>query len=230
MPLPEIWNRIDYARSSCGGNGDFIGLVPGSGAAELPHELVHIAANGAMLGHFDLHRTPGFENGAIEALALDAAGRIVLLVRNVASSKITNTDDEGRPHDAVFSFDHNYWVLTVDDKGQVLTKFSFDDRLVMPVHFALFRSGNVVVLRSIRQGQHGELIAPGAAIFSPTGVMLANLNLPIAAGRDVVAQLQLLPGAADEVFISHFGTEAVLAEGFSRWHGRPKGNVGRARR
>src|SRR5215470_20056512 len=82
VPLPEIWKRIDYARSSCGGDGDFVALLAVSSAAELPHELVHIAANGALLGYFDLHRTPGFEHGTIQAVALDAAGRIVLLVRN----------------------------------------------------------------------------------------------------------------------------------------------------
>ena len=214
VPLPEIWNRMDYARSSCGVDGDFIALLPG-GVAELPHQLVHIAANGAMLGHFDLHRTPGFENGAINGLALDAAGKSVLLVRNVASTKITKTDDEGRPRGAVFRFDHNSWVVTVDDKGQVLNKFSFDERVVVPLGFALFRSGNVLVLRQIHQGQHGELIAPGAVIFSPAGVMLVNLNLPISprkwpAARDAVAQLHLLPGAADEVFVAHFGTEPYL--------------------
>ncbi len=213
VPLPEIWKRMDYARSSCGGNGDFIAFLAASSAAELPHELVHIGANGAMLGYFDLHRTQGFENGAVKAVALDAAGRIVLLVRNMISSRTTKTDAEGRPRGVSFRMDRNSWVLTVDDKGGVLNKFSFDERLVMPLKFALFRSGNVLVSGDI-QGQHGKL-APGAVIFSPAGVMLANLKLPIAAGGgpaagSEVAQLQPLSGTADEVFIAHSGTEPYL--------------------
>lgn len=216
VPLQEIWKRIDYARSSCAGDGDFIALLT-AGSGQLPHELVHIAANGAILSYFDLHRSSGFENGTMKALALDAAGRIILLVRNVISSKITNTDAAGHPRGWIFQMDRNSWVLTVDDRGQVLNKFSFDERLVMPLGLALFRSGNILVLGNIQQGRHGELMAPNAVIFSSAGAMLANLKLPIAAGagpsaRTVVTQLQPLAGTADEVFIAHSGTEPYLVK------------------
>src|SRR5215472_19347737 len=215
VPLPEIWMRIDYARSSCGGGGDFVALLAVSSAAELPHELVHIGANGALLGYFDLHRTSGFENGTMRAVGLDAEGRIVLLVRNVISTRTTKTDAEGRPTGATFQMDRNSWVLTVDDKGQMLNKFSFDERLVMPLQFALFHSGNVLIFGQIEQGQHGELIAPDVVIFSPAGVTLVNLKLPLAAGRgpadwNAIAQLHPLASAADEIFIAHSGTEPYL--------------------
>jgi len=176
VPLPDAWNRIDYARPSCGPKGDFIARQMAD-PTELPHELVHIDAKGALLGQIELHQIGGFENGTIDDAALDSRGEIVLLVRKVRSSRPTRVDDEGRPRGMSFSMELASWVLTVDDSARLLSKFSFDQRIVAGLQFALFHSGNVLVPGRI--SQHGEPAEFGAAIFSPAGGVLAIKRLPL---------------------------------------------------
>jgi len=213
--LPEVWKKMGWGdlRASCRENGDFIvRLVPES--HDLPHDIVRIGGNGSMLAHFDLRGIPGFENGAILDVSLNSAGAMVLFV-----SKIIST--ESQPHLPAsmappsggwsFRMDPTRWVLSVDDSGSVLSKFSFDQRIVTGLGFALFRSGNVVVTGIHYEGQHNELSRPGALIFSPTGAIQANLELPFTPKRAPLAEpLGLIAGGGDEVFLVHQGTEPYL--------------------
>jgi hypothetical protein len=78
VPLPEVWNKMGSAgRVTCGKNGDLILRLIPANLAEMGHEMARIGANGAMLGYFDLHQTPGFEKAEIQEATLDSAGRIV---------------------------------------------------------------------------------------------------------------------------------------------------------
>ena len=153
VPLPSIFTKMGNSQwASCSKNGDLILRLSTGTLAEMPHEMACISANGAMLGYFDLHRTRGFEKAAIQDAALDSAGRIVLLVRNLTDVHVTRTDEQGRPRGVSFGIDRTLWVLTVDDNGKILSKFSFDSRVVMGLHFALFKSGNVLVTGTVQEG------------------------------------------------------------------------------
>lgn len=212
VPLPDLWKRLGNAAwASCGRDSDFLLRLVSGSPEQQPHELAHIAANGALLGSFDLHQTAGFEKGTIVDATLDSAGKIVVLNQNVISAGVERSDDEGRPRRVSYRMEHDFWVLTFDDTGKLLNKFSFTDRVAPALRFALFRSGNVLVVGNIFEGQHGELRRPAAIVFSPASVVVANLKLPVTASRmQEVDQLYPLAGDGDELFLAHAGAEAYL--------------------
>jgi hypothetical protein len=179
VPLPEVWKRMGNSdRVGCSKDGDLLfQLVPGE-TTDMSHDIARVSANGAMLGYFDLRQTPGFEKAAIRQAAFNSAGQIVLLARNLLTTNVLRTDAEGRPSSAVYRFDHTVWVLTVDDNGKILGKFSFDERVVSGQRFALFTNGNVLVTGFVPQVKPGMPVAAAGVIFSPEGAVVANVKLP----------------------------------------------------
>jgi len=172
VPLPDLWKKMgNVDRVRCRKDGALLfELMPGE-QPDMSHEMASIGANGAMLGYFDLRQTPGFEKAAIQQAAFDSAGRIVLLVWNLLATEAMRSDAEGHPHGTRFRMDHTRWVLTVDDNGKILSKFSFKDSFVTGDHFALFKNGNVLVTGFVDE-------STGGVIFSPDGAVLAKLKVP----------------------------------------------------
>jgi len=179
VPLPDFWKKMGNSdRVGCSKDGDLLfELMPGE-LGDLSHQIARVGVNGAMLGYFDLRQTPGFEKATIQQATFDSAGRIVLLVRNLLATDVLRTDAEGRPHGMRFRMDRTLWVLTVDDNGKILSKFSFDRRVVAGQHLALFKNRNVLVAGFVQQMQPGEPVWTAGAIFSPDGTVLANLRVP----------------------------------------------------
>jgi hypothetical protein len=207
VPLPEIWNKLGWSDigPSCGDSGDFVMAV----VAPLPettHEMVRIAANGALVEYFDFHQTPGFENALILEGALDSAGRTVVFVANV-SEVIADSAGSGQ-----YVLDPTMWIVTVDGHGTPVKKFSFNRRLINGAHFALFNSGNVVVTGHIYEGKHRELVRTGAILFSSAGAVLADLPVAVATERRPGTKDYVIPfsGGGDEVFLVHSGTSPYL--------------------
>ena len=194
VPLPELWKRMGNAdRVVCSNDGDLLfQLVPGD-SADISHEVARVGANGAMLGYFDLRRTPGFEKATIQQTAFDSAGRIVLLVRNLLEAAVTRTDAEGRPRGEVFTLDHTLWVLAVDDSGRILSKFSFSDQVISGQHFALFKNGNVLVTGYVWGGKPRVNIGIGAVIFSPEGAVLAHVKVPAPEDQESATSVERSP-------------------------------------
>ena len=191
VPLPELWKRMGNAdQVGCNKEGDLLfQLVPGE-LDVMSHEVARVGANGAMLGYFDLRRTPGFEKATIQQATFDSAGRIVLLVRNLLEAAVTRTDAEGRPRGEVFTMDHRLWVLTVDDNGRILSKFSINDDVIAGHHFALFKNGNVLVAGYVWGGNSRVNIGTGAVIFSPEGAVLANVKMPAPEDQESAATME----------------------------------------
>jgi hypothetical protein len=211
VPLSDVWKKMQWTHmATCSQGGDFVMPLVSLSPTEGPHELIHMAANGALLSYFDLHQISGFENAWLRDAAWDTEGRIVLLVVKVISAETTPSNAQGRSHGMRFRIDHTIWVLTIDDKGKVVGKFSFDQRVVMGQYLALFRSGNLLVSGSIQEGQHGELVRPGAVIFSHTGSIMANLKLPVTAKIASTEKLRPISGTADEVFLQELPPENYL--------------------
>lgn len=179
VPLPEFWKKMGNSdRVACSRDGDLLfELIPGE-PADMPHEVARVAANGAMLGYFDLRQIPGFEKGTIRQATFDSEGRIVLLVANLIRVQVMRTDADGRPRSTRFGVDHTHWVLTVDDSGKVLSKFSFRDSVVTGQNIALFKNRNVLVTGSV-----GE----SAIVFSPDGAILAKVKVPALENQNQLA-------------------------------------------
>jgi len=176
VPLPDLWKKMgNVDRVSCSKDGALLfELVPGE-RPDMTHEIARVAANGAMLGYFDLRQTPGFEKATIQQAAFASAGRIVLLVWNLLATEVMRTDAEGHPHGTRFRMDHTRWVLTMDDNGKILSKFSFKDSVVTGDHFALFKNGNALVTGFVDE-------STGGVIFSPDGAVLAKVRVPALEG------------------------------------------------
>ncbi|MFL6439918.1 MAG: hypothetical protein ACJ71Q_20265 [Terriglobales bacterium] len=193
-PLPELWKKMGNAdRVGCSSDGDLLfQLMPGE-QADLSHDIARVGANGAALGYFDLRRTPGFEKATIQQATFDSAGRIVLLVRNLTAVETTSTDAEGHPRGTRFRMDHTLWVLTVDNNGKILSKFSFNDRVISGQRFALFKNGNVLVTGFSGQVKHGVPVGTSGVIFSPDGAVLANLKLPAPEDQESAASMERSP-------------------------------------
>jgi hypothetical protein len=205
VPVPDIARRIDFSRTSCGSDGDFVAWL-NAGPEDLPHELVHIGANGSLMAHFDLRWTPGFGNATIKDAALDSSGKILLLVQNVMSSGPQEPGHHGQQGGMWWRTDPTSWIVTLDNSGRLLSKFSFDQRLA-PSQFSLFRSRNLLIAGYLRTQ---EINGPGAVIFAPSGAALVTLKLPVAEEMDGVAKIRPLPGPGDEVFMAHLWTDPYL--------------------
>ena len=212
VPLPETATHIQWAnRASCGQAGDFaMPLVPAPD--EGPHEVVHVAANGALLSYFDLHRLEGYEKGWLRDAALDSSGRIVMLVGKVVAVKPGPPDAEGNSHSRSFQMERTLWVLTVDDTGKLLSTFSFDQRLLGAENLALFRSGNILLTGMVSHvpGRQTHFFPPPAVtIVSATGAIIANPKLP---PPEEQRPGHLIPfsGGGDEIFLTGLGPPAYL--------------------
>lgn len=178
VPLPEIWKKMGNTdRVGCSSAGDLLFQLVPAEVADMSHEIARVGANGAMLGYFDLRQTPGFEKATIQQAMFDSAGRIVLLVRNLIAAEVMRSDAEGRPQSVRFRMDHTLWVLTVDDSGKILSKFSFNERVVSAQRFALFKNGNVLVTGLPAPVKAGMSLAT-VVIFSPDGANIANVKVP----------------------------------------------------
>ena len=176
VPLPEIWNKMGNTDRGCSSAGDLMFQLVPAEVADMSHEIARVGANGAMLGYFDLRQTPGFEKATVQQAMFDSAGRIVLLVRNLIAAEVMRSDAEGRPQGARFRMDHTLWVLTVDDSGKILSKFSFNDGVVSGQRFALFKNGNVLVTGFAAPVKAGMSLAATVVIFSPDGANIANVK------------------------------------------------------
>ena len=221
VPLPELWKKMGNTdRVGCKGDGDLLFELGTGELGDMPHEIARVGANGALLGYFDLRQSQGFEKATVEQATFDSAGKIVLLVANLLEAKVRSTDATGRPRAVTFHMDHTRWVLTTDDNGKILRKFSFKDSTVTGPKFALFKNGNVLVTGFVEE-------STGGVIFSPDGAVLAKVKVPAleadsASNADPAAarlrRLQLSPtfmvpiAGEDEIYLVHNGDEPFLVK------------------